>query len=119
MCGWWHATGRSPLTAQRRSLGSAQARREAFYRNVLIRPRHLEALFPRRVARPVRVVEMAAGQRAEVGASSRQDRIDVGVRRDGADGHRQDPRLVTDAVAGLPLVAPSVRLILVDHRLAG
>ena len=63
------------------------------------------------MAGPVRVPEMSPSQHHQVGAAGRQDGVDVGGRRDVADRHGGDPRLVPDPVAERRLeLAPVDRL---------
>ena len=69
------------------NLSDSRPRREARDRDVLVGPREVVALFPGRVARPVRVVEVAAGEDAEVGATRGEDAVDVVVRGDIAHWH--------------------------------
>src|SRR5213076_2007576 len=63
-----------------RVVESPEPRREARDGDVLVGPRELVPLLVRGVARPVRVVEVAAGQVAEVGAPHGEDAVDVVVR---------------------------------------
>ena len=77
------------------------------------------ALLGRRVQRPVRVVEVRAAERAEVGAAGQHDRVHVVVRGDHADRDRRDADLVADRVGVRGLVgAPELRP-LVRRHLAG
>ena len=74
------------------------------------------ALLRRGVQRPVRVVEVRAAERAQVGAAGQQDRVDVVVGGDGADRDRRDAGLVADAVGERRLVGAAERGPLVRRR---
>ena len=68
---------------------------------------------------PVRVPQVRAGERAQVGAAGEDDRVDVVVARDRADGDHRDARLVADPVGVRRLEAAPVGGLLVGRDLAG
>src|SRR5687767_8593863 len=95
------------------------ARREILDGLVRWWPGQVDALRAGGVASPVRVVEVSARQDAEVRAPGGEDRVDVGVRGDVANGHRRDSRLVTDAIAEGRLEEAATRDGSIGHGVAG
>ena len=62
---------------------------------------------------------MRTRKRAQVGAARGDDAVDVGVGGDGADRHRRNSRLVTDAIAEGRLIQAAVDRSRVGDGLAG
>src|SRR5262247_2829185 len=94
---------------------SVAPRRETLDRDVLVRPRQVESLLVRGVPRPVGIVEMAAGEHAEIGASRDKDAVHVVIRGDAAHRHRGNLGLAADAIAERCLVEPTVLRLLIGH----
>src|SRR5881296_4669335 len=94
---------------------STAPRGEALDRDVLVRPRKIPSLLVRGVPRPVGIVEVAAGEHAEVGAPRDQDTVHVVVGGDAPDGHRRNLGLAPDAVAERRLVEAAILRLLIGH----
>lgn len=102
-------------------VGAAGARRAAA-RAVLRGPGHaraLVALLGGRVQRPVRVVQVRAGQRAQVGAPGEDQGVDVVPGGDGADRDHRDTDLVAHPVGEGRLVGAAELRFLVGDDLPG
>ena len=67
----------------------------------------------------MRVGQMRPGQRTQIGAARRDDRIHMVGLRDVADGHRGDADLIADAVGKRRLEHPAVDRLGLDRGLPG
>src|SRR5262249_2391008 len=86
---------------------------------VLVGPPEVDILLAGGMARPVRIVEVTAGEHAQVGPAGGEDRVGVRVGGEVTNRHRRDVGLVSDSVAEGRLVEPPVDGLLVRHGLAG